>query len=261
LHGEVPNLDAILSALEPMAKRVVPMLANTSARVDGAIRAGARVMMEGAQGTLLDIDHGTYPFVTSSSAVAGGAAIGAGIGPSRISTVIGITKAYTTRVGAGPFPTELDDATGKHLRDVGAEFGSVTGRPRRTGWLDLPALRYAARVNGIDGLALTKLDVLTGLPRIRVCVAYDTPDGRVTDLPIDLLDDPGAAVPVYEELEGWRDPLESARVLDDLPKAARAYVRYLEGGAGVPVYLVSVGPRRRETIVLHNPFVGRAAAP
>jgi adenylosuccinate synthase len=261
LGGEVPSLEPTLAALKPMAERIVPMLANTSARVDDAIRSGARVMLEGAQGTLLDIDHGTYPFVTSSSAVAGGASIGAGIGPNRISTVIGITKAYTTRVGAGPFPTELDDATGAHLRDVGAEFGSVTGRPRRTGWLDLPALRYAARVNGIDGLALMKLDVLTGLPRVRVCVAYDTPDGRVTDLPIGLLDDPSTAVPVYEELEGWRDPLEGARVLDDLPKQARAYVRYLEGGAGVPVYLVSVGPRRRETIVLHNPFVGRAAAP
>jgi adenylosuccinate synthase len=261
LGGEVPKADAILKMLEPMARRIIPMLANTSARVDDAIRAGSRIMLEGAQGTLLDIDHGTYPFVTSSSAVAGGAAIGAGIGPNRISTVIGITKAYTTRVGAGPFPTELDDATGRHLRDVGAEFGSVTGRPRRTGWLDLPALRYAARVNGIDGLALTKLDVLTGLERIRVCVAYDTPAGRVSDLPIDLLDDPNSARPVYEELEGWRDPLEQARVLDDLPRAARAYVRYLEGGAGVPVYLVSVGPRRRETIVLHNPFVGRAAAP
>ena len=152
-------------------------------------------MFEGAQGTLLDVDHGTYPFVTSSSAVSGGAAIGAGIGPNRIDTVIGITKAYTTRVGGGPFPTELDDADGRHLREAGAEFGSVTGRPRRTGWLDLPGLRYAARVNGLDGLALTKLDVLTGLERIKVCVAYDTPNGRVEDLPIDLLDDPRGVPP------------------------------------------------------------------
>jgi adenylosuccinate synthase len=210
---------------------------------------------------LLDIDHGTYPFVTSSSAVAGGAAIGVGIGPSRIRTVIGITKAYATRVGAGPFPTELDDSDGRHLREVGAEFGSVTGRPRRTGWLDLPALRYAARVNGLDGLALTKLDVLTGLERIRVCVAYETPEGRVEDLPIDLLDEPGKIKPVFEELEGWKERLEAVRVLDDLPRAARRYVRFLEEGAGVPLYLVSVGPRRKETIVLHNPFVGRAAAP
>ena len=193
--------------------------------------------------------------------MAGGAAIGAGIGPNRIRTVIGITKAYATRVGAGPFPTELDDSDGRHLREVGAEFGSVTGRPRRTGWLDLPALRYAARVNGLDGLALTKLDVLTGLERIRVCVAYDTPAGSVEDLPIDLLDEPDKVWPVYEELEGWKERLEAVRVLDDLPRAARNYVRFLEEGAGVPLYLVSVGPRRKETIVLHNPFVGRAAAP
>jgi adenylosuccinate synthase len=217
--------------------------------------------MEGAQGTLLDIDHGTYPFVTSSSPVAGGAAVGAGIGPNRIDTVIGITKAYATRVGGGPFPTELVDSDGTHLREAGAEFGAVTGRPRRTGWLDLPALHYAARVNGIDGLALTKLDVLTGLKRIRVCVAYDTPSGRTPDFPIDLIDEPSAVTPVYEELQGWTEPLGNVRVLDDLPPAARAYVRFLEEGAGVPLFLVSVGPRRKETIILHNPFVGRAAAP
>jgi adenylosuccinate synthase len=261
LGGEVPEVTSIVEPLRAMAERIVPMLAQTSALVDRAIKDGARVMLEGAQGTLLDIDHGTYPYVTSSSAVAGGASIGAGIGPNRIRTVIGITKAYATRVGAGPFPTELDDSDGRHLREVGAEFGSVTGRPRRTGWLDLPALRYAARVNGLDGLALTKLDVLTGLERIRVCVAYDTPHGRVDDLPIDLLDEPGKAKPVFQELEGWKDRLETARVLDQLPSAARRYVRFLEEGAGVPLYLVSVGPRRRETIVLHNPFVGRAAAP
>jgi adenylosuccinate synthase len=175
--------------------------------------------------------------------------------------VIGITKAYTTRVGTGPFPTELDDSDGKHLREVGAEFGSVTGRPRRTGWLDLPGLRYASRVNGIDGLALTKLDVLTGMDRIRVCVAYDTPQGRVTSLPIDDLDTPGKVSPVYVEMPGWKERLEGVRVLDDLPANARAYVRFIEEQAGAPVYLVSVGPRRSETIMLHNPFVGRAAAP
>lgn len=261
LGGAVPTVDSVVAPLEPLAKRVVPLLGDTSAILDAAIRAGNSVLLEGAQGALLDIDHGTYPYVTSSSPVSGGAAVGAGIGPNRIDTVIGITKAYATRVGAGPFPTELDDSDGVHLREVGAEFGSVTGRPRRTGWLDLPALKYAGRINGIDGLALTKLDVLTGMKRIRVCVAYDTPSGRVTDFPIDLLEQPGLVTPVYEELEGWTEKLESARVLDDLPKAARAYVRFLEEGAGVPLYSVSVGPRRRETIVLHNPFVGRAAAP
>jgi adenylosuccinate synthase len=257
----VPSVDSIVTPLEPLAKRVVPLLADTSLLVNSAIRSGRRVLMEGAQGTLLDIDHGTYPFVTSSSPVAGGAAVGAGIGPNRIDTVIGITKAYATRVGGGPFPTELVDSDGTHLREAGAEFGAVTGRPRRTGWLDLPALHYAARVNGIDGLALTKLDVLTGLKRIRVCVAYDTPSGRTPDFPIDLIDEPSSVTPVYEELPGWTEPLGNARVLDDLPPAARAYVRFLEEGAGVPLFLVSVGPRRKETIILHNPFVGRAAAP
>jgi adenylosuccinate synthase len=261
LGGTAPALEPLVSALEKSAARLVPLLRDTSALVNAALKSGKRTMLEGAQGTLLDLDHGTYPFVTSSSAVAGGASVGSGIGPNRINTVIGITKAYTTRVGAGPFPTELGNAEGDHLREVGAEFGSVTGRPRRTGWLDLPALRYAARVNGFDGLALTKLDVLTGLPKLKVCVAYDTPDGRVSDLPLDLLDRPELLKPVYVELEGWQDKLEHARVLDELPGAARAYIRFLETETGAPIYLVSVGPRRSETIVLHNPFVGRAAAP
>ncbi len=261
LGGKVPSVSDIVDYLRPFAERLVPILGNASVVVDDAIKAGKRVMLEGAQGTLLDVDHGTYPYVTSSSAVAGGAAIGSGIGPNRISTVLGITKAYCTRVGGGPFPTELTDDVGRHLREVGDEFGSVTRRPRRTGWVDLPALRYSARVNGIDGLALTKMDVLTGLPKIKVCVAYDTPQGRVTDLPIDLLDQPEKAVPVYEELDGWTENLESARVLEQLPLTARRYVRYIEEGAGVPCYLVSVGPSRAATIVLHNPFVGRAEAP
>jgi len=261
LGGTVPDPASMIQALETAAKRLLPLLKDTSALVSEAVRAQKRVMLEGAQGTLLDLDHGTYPFVTSSSAVAGGASVGVGIGPNRINTVIGITKAYTTRVGAGPFPTELGNKEGDHLREVGAEFGSVTGRPRRTGWLDLPALRYAARVNGFDGLALTKLDVLTGLSKLKVCVAYDTPDGRVNDLPLDLLDMPERLTPVYTEFEGWQEKLEGVRVLDELPGAARAYIRFLETETGVPIFLVSVGPRRAETIVLHNPFVGRAAAP
>jgi len=261
LGGTVPDAAGMVSVLETAAKRLLPLLKDTSALVNDAVRAQKRVMLEGAQGTLLDLDHGTYPFVTSSSAVAGGASVGVGIGPNRINTVIGITKAYTTRVGAGPFPTELGNKEGDHLREVGAEFGSVTGRPRRTGWLDLPALRYAARVNGFDGLALTKLDVLTGLSKLKVCVAYDTPDGRVSDLPLDLLDRPELLTPVYTELEGWQEKLEGVRVLDELPSAARAYIRFLETETGAPIFLVSVGPRRAETIVLHNPFVGRAAAP
>ena len=261
LGGSQPSAQEIVEQLRPMAERLVPLLGNASKATDDAIKANKRVMLEGAQGTLLDVDHGTYPFVTSSSAVAGGASIGAGIGPNRINSVLGITKAYTTRVGSGPFPTELHDEIGKHLRDVGDEYGSVTRRPRRCGWLDIPGLRYAARVNGIDGFAFTKLDVLTGLSKIKVCVAYDTPEGRVDDLPIDLLDEPDKAIPVYEELEGWSENLEQVRVLEQLPQTTRNYIRYVEEKSGVPMYLVSVGPSRAATIVLHNPFVGRAGTP
>jgi adenylosuccinate synthase len=261
LGGEVPSAIDVVKPFEAIAERVLPMLTETSKLIDDALRAKKSVLLEGAQGTLLDIDHGTYPFVTSSSPVSGGAPAGIGIGPNRIDTVIGITKAYVTRVGTGPFPTELTNDQGKHLASIGAEFGSVTGRPRRTGWLDLPALRYAIRVNGIDALALTKLDVLTGLEHIDVCVAYDTPSGRSDDFPIDLIDRPGAVTPVYERMQGWTEALNEVKVLDQLPAAARAYLRFLEQGAGVPVFLVSVGPNRRETIVLQNPFTGRAAAP
>ncbi len=257
LGGDCPSAAAIVDELGPHAARLVPLLGNASRAADEAVQAGKDVMFEGTQSTLLDIDHGTYPFVTSSSAVAGGATIGAGIGPSRIDCVVGITKAYTTRVGSGPFPTELSDASGQHLRDVGVEFGSVTGRPRRTGWLDLPALRYARRVNGLDGLALTKLDVLTGLARVKVCVAYDTPDGRVDELPVDLIDRPDLARPVYDELDGWQEALSAARSLDDLPAAARRYVDFIAQGAGVPLYLVSVGPRRAESIELRHPFTAK----
>jgi adenylosuccinate synthase len=251
LGGELPDLGRLMDELAKLAPRIVPMLTDTSKLVDDAVRRGDRVLLEGAQGTLLDLDHGTYPFVTSSSAVAGGAAVGAGIGPSRIRRTIGITKGYATRVGEGPFPTELHDDVGARLREAGAEFGSVTGRPRRTGWLDLPGLRYAARVNGLDGLAVTKLDVLTGLSEIKVCVAYDTPSGRTDDLPVDEL---ANARPVYESLPGWTEPLPAVRAIADLPGAARDYVRFLEERTGVPAFVVSVGPRRDETIVLRDAF-------
>ncbi len=259
--GEVPTLDSIVVPLMKQAERLVPLLDNVSSRIDRALRDGKRVLFEGAQGTLLDVDHGTYPFVTSSSAVAGGAAIGCGIGPNRINSVVGITKAYTTRVGSGPFPTELDDKYGEHLRVVGVEFGSVTGRPRRTGWLDLPALRYAARVNGFDGLALTKLDVLTGLDKVRVCVAYDTPSGRTDEFPIDDIDVPGRVRPIYQDFTGWSESIAAAQSMADLPKATRDYVDFVTQAAGVPAWLVSVGPRRSETIVLHQPLTepGRLA--
>ncbi|OQX68602.1 MAG: adenylosuccinate synthase [Sorangiineae bacterium NIC37A_2] len=258
LGGTTPSAREIVEQVRPFAERLVPLLGNASKATDDAIRAGKRVMLEGAQGTLLDVDHGTYPYVTSSSAVSGGAAIGAGIGPNRIDTVLGIVKAYTTRVGEGPFPTELKDGTGEHLRNVGDEYGSVTRRPRRTGWLDLPGLRYAARVNGIDGLALTKLDVLTGLDTIQVCVAYDTPYGRTTDLPIDLLTTPGLVEPVYRSFPGWSENLENVRSLDELPETVRSYVDFIAEEVGVPMYLVSVGPSRDATIVLKSPYAERA---
>jgi adenylosuccinate synthase len=244
-------VDEVLEAIEPSRERIVSMLVATQPLVDRAIVAKRKVVLEGAQGTLLDVDYGTYPFVTSSSPSAGGACIGAGVGPSRIDEVIGLVKAYTTRVGDGPFPTELHDAVGDRIRKVGAEFGSVTGRPRRTGWLDLPALRYAVSVNGLDGLALTKLDVLTGLDEIKVCVAYDTPAGQTRDFPIDALD---SAKPVYRTFRGWSEDLARARSLDELPAAAREYLRFVEEEAGCPLVLVSVGSRRDETIVLRHPF-------
>ncbi|MEJ7731226.1 MAG: adenylosuccinate synthase [Polyangiaceae bacterium] len=251
LGGAVPEAGVIMEEVTPLARRIVPLLADTSSIVDEAVRSGKKVMLEGAQGTLLDIDHGTYPFVTSSSAVAGGASAGVGIGPTRIDRVVGITKGYTTRVGEGPFPTELFDEHGERLRTAGGEFGSVTGRPRRCGWLDLPGLRYAVRVNGLDALALTKLDVLTGMRELSVCVAYETSAGRTEQLPVDEL---ATAKPVYRTVPGWSETLGAARSLDDLPEAARAYVRLVEEAAGVPAYIVSVGPRRDETIVLRDAF-------
>ncbi|NRA32629.1 MAG: adenylosuccinate synthase [Polyangiaceae bacterium] len=253
LGGEVPSVESVVEPLRALADRVIPMLADTSELLDDAVKKGAKILLEGAQGTLLDVDHGTYPFVTSSSPIAGGATTGAGIGPNRISTVVGITKAYTTRVGGGPFPTEQENDEGRHLQKVGAEFGSVTGRARRAGWLDLPALRYAVRVNGIDGIALTKLDVLTGIARPKICVAYETPEGRTDSFPIDELDDPRVQ-PIYEELEGWTESISDVRQMSDLPAAALAYVKFIEDKAGVPAYLVSVGPRRDETIVIRNPL-------
>jgi adenylosuccinate synthase len=253
LDGLPPRAKDVMDMLRPLAERIVPMLAETAKLVDGAMRESKRVLFEGAQGTLLDVDHGTYPFVTSSHATAGGACTGVGVGPSRIDAVVGLVKAYCTRVGGGPFPTELHDDVGERLRKRGDEYGSVTGRPRRTGWLDLPALRYAVRINGLDGLALTKLDVLTGLEQIQVCVAYDTPHGRTEDFPIDDIE---RSKPVYESVPGWTEDISGARALRDLPDAARRYVERIEKEAGAPVWLVSVGSRRDETISLRDPFAG-----
>lgn len=251
LGGELPDVDTVIADLERHAERLLPLAADVSRMVDASIRRGDRVLLEGAQGTMLDVDHGTYPYVTSSSAVAGGASTGVGIGPNRIGRVIGLTKAYCTRVGEGPFPTELDDALGERIRQRGGEFGSVTGRPRRTGWIDLPALRYAALVNGIDGWAITKLDVLTGLDEVRVCTAYDLPEGRSRDLPISRI---AEARPVYQTLPGWTDEIDAVKTLEDLPPRAADVVRLIEKETEVPAFVVSVGPRRDQTIVLRGTF-------
>ena len=251
LGGTLPTEAEVMAEIEPLAARLAPRLCDTSELVDGALHAGKTVLFEGAQGTLLDVDHGTYPFVTSSSAVAGGACTGTGVGPTRIKRVIGLVKAYCTRVGAGPFPTELHDELGERLRKVGDEFGSVTGRPRRTGWLDLPALRYASRINGLDRIAITKLDVLTGLGKLRVCVGYESAGGREKrELPNDL----EGAKPVLRDVEPWTEDLSRARTMDDLPAAARAYVRMIEEAAGCEAMIVSVGSRRDETIVRSKVF-------
>jgi adenylosuccinate synthase len=253
--AEEPLLDveAMTSEFLVLGNRLREFVGDASLFLSEQVRKGTRIMFEGAQGTLLDVDHGTYPFVTSSNTVAGNAAVGSGLGPTVIDRVLGITKAYTTRVGAGPFPTELTDELGERLRKVGDEFGATTGRPRRCGWLDTVVLRYAARVNGLWGLALTKMDVLSGLATLKICTAYELDGKRLTELPGDL-DDFSRVTPVYEELPGWEQPLAGARTLDDLPATAQRYVRRVEEITGVPVVSISVGAERGETIVLQNPF-------
>ncbi|HSM00483.1 MAG TPA: adenylosuccinate synthase [Candidatus Limnocylindria bacterium] len=234
-------------------ERLRPYLIDTSLFLNEEIRRGAKVLFEGAQGTLLDIDHGTYPFVTSSNTTAGGLCPGSGVAPTKISGVIGVAKAYITRVGGGPFPTELFDDEGQKIRDRGGEYGATTGRPRRCGWFDAPVARYAHRLNALSGIALTKLDVLSGLPLVKVCIAYEIDGVRREDIPI-TLSEFERAVPVYEELEGWKEDLSDAREVGDLPKAAQKYVRRLEELTGVEVLLISVGADRNQTILRKNPF-------
>jgi adenylosuccinate synthase len=249
--GAPPTRSEVSAHLRGIADRILPLLGDSSKLAESAVRGGKRVLFEGAQGTLLDIDHGTYPYVTSSHSTAGGACTGAGIGPTRIDYVLGLVKAYCTRVGGGPFPTELSGELGESLRKKGDEYGSVTGRARRTGWLDLPALRYAVRINGLDGIALTKLDVLTGLDAIDICVGYRTASGVSRDFPVMEAEH---AVPVYETVEGWSQNIGGARTVDALPAAARRYIDRIEKEAECPVVLISVGSRRDETIVLQNPM-------
>ena len=254
LGGEVPAVRSIIEQLRPLAERIVPLLADTSRMVVRRDPGQAERAARGRAGHAARHRSRHLPVRDLVVRVGGRRGAGAGIGPTRIDAVIGITKAYATRVGEGPFPTELHDATGDKLRDDGAEFGSVTGRPRRTGWLDLPALRYAARVNGLDGLALTKLDVLTGHPELKVCVAYDTPAGRTDEVPIDMLDEPGQVKPVYETFRGWTESLAGVRS-STISRPRRATTCASSSKSqGVPICLVSVGPRRSETVVIKNPF-------
>jgi adenylosuccinate synthase len=233
------------------ASRLQRYVADTGLVLNKALEQGQVVLLEGAQATLLDVDHGTYPFVTSSSPTAGGACAGSGIGPTRVTRVLGILKAYTTRVGAGPFPTELHDAQGEWLRKTGGEYGVTTGRPRRTGWFDAVIARYANRVNGLTDFFLTKLDVLSGLDKVPVCVGYDVHGTRHDEIPMTQTDF-HHATPVFEYLDGWWEDISAAREFEDMPKNARAYVRALEDMIGAPVCAVGVGPRRDQTLQLRE---------
>lgn len=245
------TVDEVADELLSYRDRLEPMVADTSLILNQAIDAGKNVLFEGGQATMLDVDHGTYPFVTSSNATAGGACTGSGVGPTKIDAVIGIVKAYTTRVGEGPFPTELLDADGQRLRDVGHEYGTTTGRPRRCGWYDAVVARYASRINGLTDFVLTKLDVLTGIEQIPVCVAYDVNGVRFEELPQDQADF-AAAVPIYETFPGWTEDISKARTFEELPTNARDYVIALEKISGCRMSAIGVGPARDEIIVRHD---------
>jgi len=245
------TVDEVLDEYLGYADILKPYVVDTALLLDQALKAGKNVLLEGSQGTLLDVDHGTYPFVTSSNPTAGGASTGSGIGPTKITRVIGILKAYTTRVGSGPFPTELFDADGEALRKIGGEVGVTTGRNRRCGWFDAPIARYAVRVNGLTDFFLTKLDVLTGWEKIPVCVAYEVDGVRVEELPASQTDFHHAK-PIYEYLPGWSENISKAKSIDDLPVNAREYVKFLEKVSGAPINAIGVGPGRDETIVVRD---------
>ena len=251
----VAELDAgeVIRQITQIAPRITPFVDRVWELLDGALKDGKHILFEGAQGALLDIDHGTYPFVTSSNTVAGNAATGCGIGPRALGFVLGIAKAYTTRVGSGPFPTELEDDDGQRLGERGHEFGTVTGRKRRCGWFDACLVRQTVKVAGVDGVALTKLDVLDGFDKLKVCVAYDLDGTRMDYLPAEQ----GAqarAKPIYEDVEGWSEDTAGTRRLEDLPPAAQSYVKRLEELIEAPVTLLSTSPERDDTILLSDPF-------
>jgi adenylosuccinate synthase len=245
------TVDEVIDEYLGYAEVLKPYVTDTSLLLDQALKAGKVVLLEGSQGTLLDVDHGTYPFVTSSNPTAGGASTGSGIGPTKITRVIGILKAYTTRVGSGPFPTELFDEDGEALRKIGGEVGVTTGRNRRCGWFDAPIARYAVRVNGLTDFFLTKLDVLTGWEKIPVCVAYEIDGVRVEELPASQSDFHHAK-PIYEYLPGWKENISKAKSLADLPKNAQEYVNFLEKVSGAQISAIGVGPGRDETIVVRD---------
>jgi len=248
--------EAIFNEYRSYAERISPYVADTSLIMNDEIRKGKRILFEGAQGSHLDIDHGTFPYVTSSNTVAGNAACGTGVGPSVITTVVGICKAYTTRVGEGPFVTELTCEIGDSIREVGQEYGATTGRKRRCGWLDMVLVRQSVRLSGITGIALTKLDVLTGLDKLKICIGYETSQGKFTD---SVPSNPRLLLqcrPIYEEMDGWKEDITKARDVEELPQTTRRYIERLEALAGVKLVLVSVGAGREETIILKNPFDG-----
>jgi len=253
-YGVEPvDFETTLVSQLALARNLRPLIDDTIELLHSRRKAGADILFEGAQGSLLDIDHGTYPFVTSSNTTAGGTATGSGYGPLYLDYVLGITKAYTTRVGSGPFPTELFDEVGAHLASVGHEKGATTGRDRRCGWFDAAAVRFAVRINSVSGICLAKLDVLDGLKTIRVCVGYkgqgDSASGSLMDI-----DSYKALEPIYEDLPGWTESTVGAKSLDELPENARAYIRYIEAAIEVPVDIISTGPDRKETIILRHPF-------
>ena len=257
LHEKALDFNEIHKGYGRYRDRLKGYVTDTGLLLDREIRAGKRVLFEGAQGTLLDVDHGTYPYVTSSSTVTGGACSGSGVGPQHIQQIIGISKAYTTRVGSGPFPTEIDGPEGETLRREGAEFGATTGRSRRCGWFDAVGVRHAVRTNGLTGLALTKLDVLTGFKQIPICTAYRYEGKAVNEFPASSKVMQGAE-PVYEKMDGWDAPLDDVRKFSDLPANAQKYVGRIEEVIGTEIILVSVGPGREQTILLNNPFGEKA---
>lgn len=245
------TVDEIVDDLLSYADRLAPLVADTGYLLDEALKRGEVVVFEGGQATMLDVDHGTYPYVTSSSATAGGASTGSGVGPNRLDRIVGIVKAYTTRVGSGPFPTELFDEQGDWLRAKGFEFGTTTGRPRRVGWYDAPITRYATRINGITDLVLTKLDVLTGLEQIPVCVAYDVEGRRFDEVPVNQTDFHHAR-PILEHFPGWSEDISGCRTFEDLPQTAQDYVLALERMSGTRISVIGVGPSRDQVIVRHD---------